>query len=86
MNERVSLFNPLIWANANPHALSEGHIRQALRSNSWNSVTEQFVDIYHLHKDYGDIDEDDYETTEEFHEALETRWGGSSFGFESIFF
>ncbi len=86
MNERVSLFNPLIWVNANPHALSEDHIRRALRSNSLNSATEQFVDIQHLHKDYGNISEDDYETTEGFHEALKTRWGGSSFGFESIFF
>ncbi len=86
VNGRVSLFNPLIWANANPHAWSEDHIRQALMSNSLNSTTEQFVNIHHLYKDYGNINEDAYETTEEFHETLRTRWGRSSFEFESIFF
>eukprot|EP01084_Bolivina_argentea_P158205 275617_1 len=49
------------------------HIRQALMSNSLNSTTEQFVNIHHLYKDYGNINEDAYETTEEFHETLRTR-------------
>ncbi len=69
----------------NLHALSEDEIRKALKSKSFNSTTEQNLDIQHMWKDYGNICEDAYDTTEEFHETLQMRWGSSSFEYEYIF-
>ncbi len=53
--------------------MSEDEIRRAMRSKSLNSTTEQFVELSGLYKDCGNITESDYETTGEFHEALEMR-------------